>query len=271
MRLLAKAYTQTNDSLQAIRVLQFLVSQNKNDYVSFARLGEAYFSANKIDQSITNYQKAIKINPRYQEAYELLLASLEKQNKRYDVKELLIDMIKLFGEKPDLLSKICRVYYEDGILTEAFQYCKRSIEKAPSVPDNHVLLSLTYKDRGNKKRALAIVQSAAKRFPASEYAQYTAAQMNEENKNTGAAYNFFKRGTEADQSAFRSWLGLAKSAFDIRKYGESLAAFKRACKLNRTNTVQEFRNAASKLKKVNSQSPWASKFNAAALSCRYRA
>ena len=257
--------------MQAIRILQHLVEKNKNDYVSHYRLGKSYFKSDKLSESIASFTAAIKINERFREAYDELLIALEKAERRYDLRETLIDMVATFGETGKLLSDLCKIYYEDGFLTESSTLCQKAITKAPEVAENHIFLGLTFLDSENKDRAIAIVDTAAKRFTKSEFAQYTAGQLNEDGKNPATAYLFFKKGTEADPKSFRCWLGLAKTAFETKNYAEALGAFKQACILNRSNTVEEFRSASGKLKSQRENDSWSIKFNSESLKCRYSA
>lgn len=270
-RILAHAYSQENNHLEAIRILQYLVEKNPNDYVSHHRLGKAYLRSEKTDESIAAFHQAVKINPRFKEAYDDLLLVLEKAGRHYDLRETLVDMVKHFGETKKLLSDICKYYYEDGFLSDAAVYCKKAIDKAPEVGENHVFLGLTFLASENKERALAIIDNAAKRFPKLEFAQFTAGQLNEDSKNPSAAYKFYKQGTESDPASFRCWLGLARTAFEIRNYQESLNAFRKSCELDRSKTVQDFRSAAGKLKTSKENSAWSGKFDSEALRCRYRA
>lgn len=271
MRLLATAYSKTNQPLQAIRVLQFLTSQNKRDYRSLTRLAKAYMENRQYPKAVESSNTAIKINNRYRPAFDVLAQTLEKMNKRYDLKETLLDMLRLFGGQSELLSKVCRIYYEDGFLKEAFTFCKAAISKDHSVPENHVFLSLTYKSVGKDKTALRIAQSAARQFKKSEFAQFTAGELNRESNNNAKAYRFFKTGTEADPTSFRNWFGRAQTSFDTLNYADALVSFKRSCRLKKDKTTQEFRSAAGKLKKINPNSSWTKRFKAAALKCRYQA
>lgn len=43
----------------------------------------------------------------------------------------------------------------------------------------------------------------------------------------------YKAGTEANAKAARSWLGLATTSFELRKYDISLLAYKNACKYDK--------------------------------------
>lgn len=270
LRLLAKAYRDQKDHLQVIRVLQFLLSKKDSDYLSWTRLGQTYSKVEKYTEAINAFQKAIRVNKKFRPAYDGLLIALEKAEQRYDLRETLVDMILQFGQKPALLNRLCEIYYQDGFLEGAQDICQRAISHSPKLADNHVFLGLTYKAANNTPRAIAIIQRAAQQFAKSELAQYHAALLNEENKNTFAAYKYYRRGARADREAFRSWLGFARTAFEIKNYEQAFVAFRHACKLNSQSTVQAFRSAASKLSRSPASSQWKKQFSNESLKCRFQ-
>lgn len=269
MKLLSYAFSQKNDHLQEIRLLENLVLKDKNDYASYSRLGQAYFNINNQENSLKNFQKAISLNKRYRPAYDGLLKSLKKLGKRYEYRITLIDMAKIFRRAPSILNLLCQAYYEDGFLNDARTVCQEAFTQSPNNADNHVYFGLTFEASNQSKRAIAIVQKAAKQYPKSEFAQYKAAELHEANKNILAAYKYYRRGTKADKNSSRSWLGLARLAFDSHNYKESLEAFQKACELDRAQTIRAFQKASTQLKLKNDME-WKNKYHNASTKCRYQ-
>ncbi|MNT71790.1 hypothetical protein D3C72_2103170 [compost metagenome] len=78
---------------------------------------------------------------------------------------------------------------------------------------------------------------------------------------------YFKVATDADPKSSRSWLGLANSSFEIRKFEVALEAYKKACKFEHKYAVN-FRRAATSLK-IARNSEWAGRFDQAAEVCSF--
>lgn len=269
LKILANAYSTKKEYLQVIRILENLTQEHKNDYVSYKRLGDAYSEIKNYDESMKNYAKAIKINKRYRPAYDRLLTVLEVTNKTYEYTNTLIDMLVAFGEKPDLVNLLCKTYYKNGYLDDARSVCQKAIQRSPKTADNHIYYGLSLEASKKPKRALAIIKQTAKQYPDSEFAQFTAAEMHQKNNSSLSAYKYYKQCTKADANSSRCWLGLANMAFEVKNFKESLDAYNKSCKLDRSIAIEHFRNSATKLKIANNLK-WQDKFSSFSLKCRYQ-
>ncbi|MFX9862968.1 CDC27 family protein, partial [Acinetobacter baumannii] len=80
----------------------------------------------------------------------------------------------------------------------------------------------------------------------------------EEQKNFLDAYAVFEKAAKLDAKSARSWLGYAKTSFELKKYAEAYDAFKKSCLLDK-KTAPAFRKAASVLR-LSKNSEWSGKF-----------
>lgn len=263
--IIANAHRAQKKYLEEIRVYKHLVNMNTDDYLSHTELGRAYTDVNKPEEAILAYRKAIEIRPQHRPAYEALLKEYNRIGNHYESRLIVEDMIQYFGAKPDYLNELCRLYTVENYKDTAIDRCNLAVRKQPSNPDNHIYLGLNYKNSGDTAQATKILLNAAKRFPKSEHAQWVAGQVSEEAKNFLAAYTYYKQAIAADAASARSHLGLARSAFELKKYKESLDSFSKACPQNK-EASEEFRKYAYRLRHLAEES-WHEKFLGRASEC----
>jgi tetratricopeptide (TPR) repeat protein len=194
-----------------------------------------------------------------------MLFQLEKKGERYEARNVVSDMIKVFGPQPELSTALCRLYALDDYNEKTVEMCQEAIDKAPSVPENHMYLGLALKNRDQGEKAHKVLTGAAKRFPASEPVQWAMGELSASNKDFVGAYNYYKKACAADPRSARAWVGYGSSAFELQKYNEALVAFVKGCKADRTQT-KEFRSAIGRLR-VRKDATWQAKFEMAINEC----
>ncbi len=266
--LLAKAHEQKKEPNEMIRALNILIGKDEKDFESYSLLGNAYALQKKSKEALDNYKKAIEINQKYEPAYWGIAALYENRNppNLYELAILFQDMIDNIGQKPEFYQKLCEVNAQDDNTFEAaIDTCKQAIAKDPKTANAYVHLGNNLKIAGKTDEANATLKKAANDFPKSEFAQYTYGKVLEDLKNTVDAMKYYKTGTEADPLSARSWLGLAATSFEIKKFEISLIAYKNACKYNRKFAVN-FRKAATALRNSKT-TDWAGKFESGAEAC----
>lgn len=267
--ILAKAHEKRNEPNEMIRALNILIGKDNKDAEAFSLTGNAYVILKKNKDAVENYKKAIELNSKFEPAYNGLISMYEKRDppNLYELRILFQDMIEAFGPLPRYLRKLCEINTNDGTFEPAIQMCKDAISKDPKVADPHVYLAINYKAIGEDDLAAKTFKKAANAFPKSEVAQYHYAKHLEDEKNYVQAMNTYKAGTEADPASARSWLGLATSSFEIKKYELSLIAFKNACKYDKKNAVA-FRRATTVLRNQKN-TLWIGKFENASENCTF--
>lgn len=266
---LAKAHEKRSEPNEMIRALNIMIGKDSKDAEAYGMMGTAFLLLKKNKDAVENYKKAIELNNKFEPAYNGLITMYEKRNppNLYELRIIYQDMTEVFGILPRFQRKLCEIDTMDGNSETAIQLCKDAIQKDSSVPDPFVYLGVNYKAIGDDDLAARTLKKAAKNFPKSELAQYHYAKHLEDQKNYIEAMNFYKHATDADTSAARSWLGLATSSFEIKKYELALAAYKNACKHDKKNAVA-FRRATTILRnQKNSQ--WLDKFEAASENCTF--
>ena len=247
--MLARAYENTKDNAGQIRTLQLVIARNPKDYVAITLLGEAYLKSKRVEEAATSFGSARELNPKYRPAYEGALGLLELTQETYEARTLVADIIKKFGSDAKSTATLCRLYSGEGFVPEKSEdACRRAIAADPQNPENYVYLTYALRDTEQGDQAFKTISGAASRFPASENVQSLAGDLKANEKSYAESYRFFSQAVKANGTSARAQVGLAKSAFELQKHGESIEAFVKACKLDRKTTL-DFRQAATTLKR----------------------
>lgn len=267
--LLTKAHQERNEPSEMMRALNVELGKDDKDFEAYTLMAKAYSIQRKNKEAMENYKKAVELNPKYEPAYDGLIELYQKREppNLYELRILFQDMIANIGPRPQYLRKLCEINTMDGTYDAAITTCKEAIAKDAKVADPFVYLGVSQRANGDDAIALQTLKKAALDFPKAEIAQYYYGRLLEEQKNYVDAMRFYKAGTEADSKAARSWLGLATSSFEIRKYDLSLIAYKNACKYDKKNAVA-FRKATSILRN-SKNGQWIDKFESASDTCTF--
>ncbi len=233
---------------------------------SFEDQTSAQMLNKKTSEALESLKTALELNPKYQPAYEKLAQMYEQKKNPYELRILYQDMLEKIGRKPPFLNKLCEInttqdYQED----QALFYCKQAITKDPKTPENYVYLGIIQKNGGSDEEAKKTLRAAANAHSKSEFAQYTYANLLDEQKNYVEAAKYYQKCTEADKASARCWIGAARMNFEIHKYEQALEAFKKSCALDRKNAVS-FRKASNALKSQK-DSIWVKQYEKASEGC----
>lgn len=265
MLLLATAYRGQKSYLNEVRVLELLLAQNRKDYYLQNAVGEAYVSLGKNEEAIDKFQEARKLNHRYLPTYKNLLALYDASGEKYEARNLLTDMVRVFGPRAEFYHELCRLYSVDGFLEKSAETCRQAIAKQPSHAPSHMYYAQTLSDLEKKDDALRVLKQAAKQFKKSEEVQDAAGEMTYNVGDFINAFKFFAQCSKVHPKSAKCQLGYAKSAFELQKYQEALDGFNSLCKLD-NGSLGEFRKATATLRQKN-EFIWVNKYDSGLNRC----
>lgn len=275
--LLSGSYSEKKLYADEVRVLKMLAEKDPENHEVHYILANAYqklatqtedpFRKKEIENScIQSLRDSIRLNKKYQPAYDLLLNIFISEKNHYEARTLLGDMIKLFGNRPPYLNDLCRLLSLDGYLQQAIDDCRRAIISSKNYPDNYIYLAQAYFDKGDEKESEKILIAAAKRFPQSEPVQWAASEFYQKKKNYPVANRYLQVAVKADPKSVRSNVGYANTLLEIGKPEEALPYYLTACQLD-PNTKSDLATAAAKLR-IAKKEALAKKFLSTKLSCQ---
>ena len=240
--LLAGSYSNAADYTNEVRVLKISAGQNDENFQWHMLLGQAYIkeasvttaidtNRELITSGIMEYRRALQLNKKFKPAYDALLVVLLQQKNNNEARELLVEGIDKFGDRPELYRELCRLDALDGFLVQAVQHCRISINLSPNFPDHYVYLTQALQDQKEDARAEKEIVEAGRRFPANEFVQWAAGTMFMAKKNFPVAARYFEAAVKAAPTQGRSQYGLAQALFSSGRQDQALNHYKEACRL----------------------------------------
>lgn len=275
--LLASSYSSLKDYVNEVRVLKILSDKQEKNFRWHMLLGQAYIkqasttkdpqrNADLLTSSILELRKTRGLNPKFKPAFDLLLKTFLDQKANNEARELVLEGIQRFGERPELYRELCRLDSIDGFLEQAVKFCRRSIELSSNFPDHYVYLVQALLDQDEDGQAERTIVNAAKRFQKSEFIQWAAGKVYLLKKNYPVAARYFLQATKADPKEIRSQFGLAQSLFESNKEAEALPHFILACKGDPSNLETFLSNGARLKQRGNSK--LGAEYARAAINCK---
>ena len=250
--LISESYSQMNDHLNSIRILQVYEQKNPDRFRPYYLLGQAFRKNKQNDEAIQNFRKAISLAPQHRPSYEGILEISIENKDQYESRTILSQMIRQFGPKPEFLNTQCKLMSVGGFLAEAEKSCREAISKNKNFPDNHIYLAESLLNQDRKQAAENVYRNAARQFSKSEFVQFAAGEFYFNQKNFPTAVRYLSSAVKIKSDSARSQLGLALSLFETNQHKEALVHFEKACQLDKTKeSYNAIREAAAKLHKLN--------------------
>lgn len=198
-----------------------------------------------------NLSKAIELDPKNKDAIMVLSAYYQDvESNLFESKNILMDAAKLLKSDKDVYENLCAVSSIESTHDETRKFCAEAIKLSPkNEVSNYVYMGISYRESEELTEAEKWFKKAVEAFPDSEFAQSCLGELRFKRKDFVGAYHAFQKAFETSQS-IRVLSGYAKSAFQLKKYDESLLAYKNLCRKNRSY-AGELRKAISDLDKSN--------------------
>ncbi len=166
--------------------------------------------------------------------------------------------------KPEHYSLLCKINFLANFSKGTQESCEEAIKNDPTNPSNYIYLAQNHVNLGEEKKGKRMLASVGRKFSSSEEALWATADSYYKSKDLSSAYKYFKMASSHKDAQARDFLGLAKTAFELNKYGEALVAFTKHCEISE-HLDQEFRRASGLLK---NQIKWQEKYRQKMLDCR---
>lgn len=264
---LAQAHMKRHEPSDAIRALNILTGRDAKDFEALTMMGDAHAEQKKTADALDNYTAAQQANPKYEPAYlgSIKIYEVRTPPNYYDMRILYQDMITHIGSKPAYQDRLCEINAKDKSFDSAINTCKVAIEKDPKMADNYVYLGISYRESDQEDLSMKTLKQVADQFPHSALAQTTYAQVLSDKKDYVDSLKYFSTAITSDAKSDQAWLGVATSAFELRKYDMAYDAFRKACMLNKRN-ASAFRRATNTLRSHRNVD-WLDKYESASDTC----
>ena len=278
--LLSKLLVKKKSFKDILRASELALSKNPQDAEFLTFQGKSYMEISKDKKTNEKAQEslraAIEANPKFEPAYLILDDFYERIDLAYKAQKkplrnlqtrrlLYEDLLQKLGEKQLYLAKLCEINMIDGVNEQALKQCKRAVELKKDDINTQLNLAQVYKQSGEKKESLAVLENSVKENPKSVAVLAAIGGRMEEEKNYGSAYTYFKTCIEAVPTADNCARGYGASAASLKKWQESFDAFQKLCKKDRKWSL-DVRKASMVAKDLGALD-WQQKFLELSINC----
>jgi Flp pilus assembly protein TadD len=178
---LAVFYIRQNMTEKAIGEYNAALQKDPNSLSALMGLGIIYDTQKKYDKAKEQYQKVLKINPKFPPAANNLAYLYAEKGENIDEALNLAQSAKeQFPEDPHISDTLGWIYYKKNVFTLAITYLKEASEK---IPDNSMMryhLGMAYYKNGDKQDAGRELKKALEldqKFPGAAEAKETLAKL----------------------------------------------------------------------------------------------
>jgi tetratricopeptide (TPR) repeat protein len=182
-------------------IVVFFIGKIKNGFVPKDQMiaGDEYFYRRNFEKAIEHYKKAIKINPKYAPAYNVIGYIQNEQEKYEEAIEYLKKAIEIDSEFAGPYNNIGYALYKQKKYEEAIKYLKKAIEIDPK----H---AYAYNNMGN--------------------AYYYGLKKNNE------ATNCYKKAIEIDPKCVYAYKGMGDVYYNQKEYNKAIDYYKKAIEID---------------------------------------
>jgi tetratricopeptide (TPR) repeat protein len=156
---LAGAYLANKKEDAAIALLTEYTAKLNKDAGLFGRLGDAYFGKKNLALAITNYEKALKIEPNYPKLAGKLATAYLLQNRISDSERMFIAAVNSDPKDGQMLENLSNVLLANHKPDQAVSAAKRALQVKPSA-GLYVTLGAAYENMKDFKNALISYERA---------------------------------------------------------------------------------------------------------------
>jgi len=206
--------------------------QTPNFVFAYNNLGHALVSQKRFEEAVTQYQRAIKINPDYSKAYNNL-GHVLNELKRYD------EAIEQFQQAISIEAKYAEVYNNQGNalkrkgkLKESKAYFEEAVRFADDYAEAHFKLAATLALQGRSNEAIGQYQQVLQIKPDFIQAHINLANLLGQQGDLAGAISHYQQAITIDPGFAKSHNNLGSTLAQQGKFEEAIAHFETAIQID---------------------------------------
>ncbi len=220
-----------NDFQQAITEFRKAIKIDPNQARLYSGLGTVYFSMGEKEKAITEFRKAIQIKPNNINLYIFLGMAYNLSGQFQQAITEFRKAIKIDPNQARLYSGLGTVYFSMGEKEKAIDYYQRAIQMSPYNSDAYSGLAAVYQFLGQYNKAIRYNKKAIQINPG-DMSAYSGLGINylyldEPNK----AIPCLKTSIEVNPYFINAYHGLGLAYFKLAQYENAKEAFEKAKEL----------------------------------------
>ncbi len=211
------------------------VIKNAKDPLGYLLLGASLYWEGKVDDAISEYKEALRLDPNNAMAYQLLGIAAGWKGDIQTAQENFLEANRLDPNKADTHMNLGSTYAVQNDLEKSLEHFRRSTELAPREPLYHHQLGTLYEALGRDEQAEESFKKALHYFAAYEDAQLSLGALYEKMNQPQEALKFYKKAVKTKPGDYVARLryaflllrqGQEKQAREILEEAFSISKFK---------------------------------------------
>jgi tetratricopeptide (TPR) repeat protein len=216
------------------QVLAYDPNQHKVEQV-YANMADVYIGKQMFDQAIDSYQKALEINPEYENAY-LGLGRVSIELGQYDKAARIYQLaLELNPQSAAIYNQLGNLSFVQGNYDEALAHYQKAIKLNQFYIAAYNGLGLSYTGKGEIDNALSIYQQALRIDPDATVVRNSLGSLYMNQGEIEEAIFEFKESVKREPRNAEVRNNLGMLLLRIRRYEESLQELMAALKLQPDN------------------------------------
>ncbi len=212
----------------------------EDNYFAHDALGNLLFVENKKDEAIAHLHSAIKINPFWDNAYNMLGVAQVAQGKKEEAIARFLEAIRInpYNEKAQVNLGIS--LEEQGKNEEAKSHYYKALEINPANADAHYNLANLFIKKREMQQAVHHYREAIKSNPDHLAARYNLADILAKQGKTGEAIEHFREVARINPSSFQALNNLGVMLENQQRHDEAIHYYRLAMPLEPNNPRLHF-------------------------------
>ena len=281
--ILSECYKKLELFKKQVKILEFIDRKRPNKFrvhkdiadaskkiaykaISEGKKYESYASV--LDDMMTFYQSAIRLDPNNESPYKgLMEVYIDQENVREGL-ALTHQMKKQFGETKDVIFYLCQWNSRYGLIDQTKSSCKKAIKLNPKNHQIRIYNARAYRDSGDLEAFRDTMLKVYRKFPNNLEVIDIIGQIYIDDKNFNVVEEILSK--RKNSSIERLRMNLTSAFYENGKYKEALKYFSESCSevnLNRKKYIRSFESNIQRLE-YNDEFDWALRFRKEISKCR---
>jgi tetratricopeptide (TPR) repeat protein len=218
-------------------ILVSAVMSNVNIYqteevTSHNNLGVIYLKLNRADEALSEFQKALKLDPRYIDTYNNLGGVYNLKGDYERAVRFFRRAILLNPGYVEAYNNLANTYFKKELWDAAIELFRKAIAVNPNYANAYYGLGVAYNNKKMPDKAISYFEKAIKLDPLFSIAYFELGNIYIDKGMLDEAVYFFKKSVEIDPMFIAAYNNLGVLYFGKEMYREALEEFGHALKIH---------------------------------------
>ena len=213
-----------------IEIDKELIAYSKSP-VLFNILGTVFVSQNKFQEALANYNKSIKINPHYVQAYNNLGVCMYKLGKITEAIQIYEKAMRIQPNHADVHNNLGVAFKELGENEKSIKYYQKAIEIQPNHADAHNNLGTAFKELKEYNKSMHHYEKTIQINPKFPIAYSNLGNVYKELGEYEKAISWYRKAIQINPEYADSYYNLGTVFGELDEFEKAISYYSKAIKI----------------------------------------